>query len=146
MATIGEKLKALRVARGLSQRDVTEALGLADGHVSAIETGKIGNPRVDVAALLANYYGADLGELLREGATSTPGAESVAIVEMFEKHLTPGQRRLVLRWTTMLTEYWPGKDGELSESPSSQVERRKKASRQSQHGRQAPGRASAECI
>ena len=126
MATLGEKFKALRVASGRTLQEVTDALGLSDGHVAAIETGKIGNPRVDLAARLAQYYGADLGELLRDRELRELSPETLAIARLFEERLTPVQRRLMVQYAKLLAEYQPGHDGAPSESPASPVARRLK--------------------
>lgn len=119
MDTLGEKFKALRVAAGRTLKEVTDALGFASGYVYAIETGKIGNPRVDLAARLAQYYGADLGELLREGELRELSPESLAIARLFEERLTPVQRRLMVQYAKLLAEYQPGPDGKLSDSDAS---------------------------
>ena len=128
MAPLGEKFKVLRVAAGMTLQEVTDALGLADGHVAAIETGKFRNPRVDLAARLARYYGADLGELLRDGPLRGPSPESLAIVRLFEEQLTPAQRRLMVQYARLLAEYQQaGHDGAVSDSRPAAVAQRRKA-------------------
>jgi transcriptional regulator with XRE-family HTH domain len=104
MTELGEKLRALRSATGRTLKEVSDALGLADGHLAAIETGKIRNPRVAVVTALADYYGLNLGVLMNEHRQSELSPESLAIVRLFEETLTPALRRLILRYAQLLAE------------------------------------------
>ena len=112
MNTLGEKLKALRRASGRTLKEVTDALGLAAGHLGAIESGKIANPRAAVVATIAEYYGADLGELLELTEHSGLSAESNAIIKLFEEKLTPNERVLILRYAQLLVEHLHGTSDE----------------------------------
>lgn len=61
-----ERLKAARLAAGLSQVQVADALGVPQQHVSRVE---LGERRVDPTELaeLARLYGKPLGYFLEEG-------------------------------------------------------------------------------
>ncbi|HEU4754017.1 MAG TPA: helix-turn-helix transcriptional regulator [Armatimonadota bacterium] len=58
---IGRRLMLERVMRGLTQQDVADDLGVAQGTISAVETGasrgKLCNPTIGTAALIATYFG-----------------------------------------------------------------------------------------
>lgn len=54
--SIGENIKALRLEKGLTQRQVANELFMTVQMLSGIETG-IKQPSLNVALALANYYG-----------------------------------------------------------------------------------------
>lgn len=56
---IGELLKNKRLEKGLTQRDVADAVGVSEGTVSRWESGKIGNMRRDRIQALANTLSID---------------------------------------------------------------------------------------
>ncbi len=59
----GERLRALREARGLSQREVAEAIGCTQSTYSQWERALVGVP-LGQAYRLAAFFDEDLGELL----------------------------------------------------------------------------------
>lgn len=59
---MGDKIRALREARGLSQNDLAEALGINQSTVSNWERGKI-EPTLFNVRRLANILGVEPGEL-----------------------------------------------------------------------------------
>jgi Zn-dependent peptidase ImmA (M78 family)/DNA-binding XRE family transcriptional regulator len=63
-AVIGERLAAARRARGLTQQQAADALGIGRTTVTAIEKGDR-RPRAAELFTLARLYGRQLGELLR---------------------------------------------------------------------------------
>ncbi len=105
MKTLGEKLLALRSASGRTLKEVSDELGLADGHLAAIESGKIANPRAGVVAALADYYGVDIGALVNARQRLALSPETSEIVRLFEDKLTPEQRRLILRYAQLFLEH-----------------------------------------
>ena len=105
MKTLGEKLLALRSASGRTLKEVSDELGLADGHLASIETGKISNPRASVVAALADYYGVDIGTLVKARQRLALSPETSAIIRLFEDKLTPEQRRLILRYAQLFHEH-----------------------------------------
>ena len=56
------RVRELRVARGLTQKELGECLGVSRQAVNAIETGKF-DPSVWLAYDLANYFGVSIEEL-----------------------------------------------------------------------------------
>lgn len=55
--TIGERLKRLRIEKGLTQEEVGNILGVTKGAVQKYETGQIGNFRADTIKKLSILYG-----------------------------------------------------------------------------------------
>ena len=69
----GEKLRTLRQARGLSQRQLAMAARMTQGTVSKIEIGLL-EPMHSYAASLCEVLQVPLEELLAEPASRRPGA------------------------------------------------------------------------
>lgn len=63
MTTIGSRLAAIRVARGLTQRQVADLLGVISNQVARWERGA-GIPRVPMLIAIARYFDIDLHWLL----------------------------------------------------------------------------------
>jgi transcriptional regulator with XRE-family HTH domain len=61
---LGDRLKAARKERGLSQRQAARQSGVPGPHISMLETGRVRHPGTDVLIRLATAYGAPLAELL----------------------------------------------------------------------------------
>jgi transcriptional regulator with XRE-family HTH domain len=62
--TLGALLRAGRTARGLSLREVERRIGIANGHLSQIETNTIGKPEMAILWELAALYELDFARLL----------------------------------------------------------------------------------
>lgn len=105
---VGGRLKALRVARGLSQGDLAAALGLTFQQIQKYETGK---NRISASKLWdsAEYLGVDIGYFYLGfgGPQDRPAAAratvdvlghpaSVALMH-WAARLSPRQQRLALR-------------------------------------------------
>jgi transcriptional regulator with XRE-family HTH domain len=60
----GPTVKRLRLAKGLSQKDLAEAVGIDFGYLSNIERSKVNPPSRDVVLRIAKVLGADSDELL----------------------------------------------------------------------------------
>src|ERR1700675_577120 len=61
----GERIRSLRRAKKLKQREVAELLPMSPGHLSRIETGDYGPPSDEVIERLAQVLDADRLELMR---------------------------------------------------------------------------------
>jgi transcriptional regulator with XRE-family HTH domain len=64
---IGKKIRQLRKAKGLSQRQLAEVAGVAASHVGLIESGRIRNPRLDTLLKLSVALGFPRGHVLETG-------------------------------------------------------------------------------
>lgn len=62
--TFGQRLRELRKANNLSQRDLADRVGLDFTYLSKIENDKMGPPAADNISKLAELLGADSDELL----------------------------------------------------------------------------------
>jgi len=60
----GEKIRKLRVAKGLSQEELAFRAGIHRNYLGGIERGER-NPALDNIAAIAKALGVDLSELLR---------------------------------------------------------------------------------
>ncbi|HYM55955.1 MAG TPA: helix-turn-helix transcriptional regulator [Solirubrobacteraceae bacterium] len=61
----GERVRSLRRAKKLKQREVAERIPMSPGNLSRIETGDYGPPSDEVIERLADVLDADRLELLR---------------------------------------------------------------------------------
>ena len=75
MTPFGERLRQLRAERGMTQRQMAEAIGVSPAYLSALEHGKRGMPRwmlvQDIIACL-NIIWDDADELQRLALRSAP--------------------------------------------------------------------------
>jgi transcriptional regulator with XRE-family HTH domain len=75
MTPFGEKLRALRCERGLSQKDMAAALGVSAAYLSALERGKRGVPTWALIQKIIGYFNViwdDAEELQRLAESSRP--------------------------------------------------------------------------
>ena len=69
MTTVGEKIKSLRLARGISQNQLAKSAGISQAGLSAIES-TTKSPSVDTLGRVADALGISLAQLL--GAVEKP--------------------------------------------------------------------------
>jgi len=87
-ARLGERLRALRRARGLTLQDVASRAGLAVSTVSKVERGLMA-PTYDRFSQLADGLGVDIAELFSErGERFRPGEFAVARRGEYRRHET----------------------------------------------------------
>lgn len=87
--TLGERIHALRVGRGLSQGDVADALGVSRQSVSKWETdGSV--PELDKLIALSTRFGVSLDELVR-GEDAPSGAQPAPPAAPASSPAPPGQ-------------------------------------------------------
>lgn len=82
MATesIGERLRAARLARGLSLRGLAQSLGVSASLISQIETGKT-QPSVSTLYAIVTTLGISIDDLLDVGPFSSSAAPTAPIVQ-----------------------------------------------------------------
>lgn len=71
MKTMGERIRALRIARGLSQQELADQLGITKGAVMHWETGRTKNIKNETMLALVRILGTDQ-EFLLFGPDRTP--------------------------------------------------------------------------
>jgi|GEM_PF-1742121 len=54
---LGQQLKAVRLQRGLTQRELASLVGVSPAHISVIETGKVTNPGIELVQRIAAVLG-----------------------------------------------------------------------------------------
>jgi transcriptional regulator with XRE-family HTH domain len=65
MSTLAQVIKRAREAKGWSQEELAERLGVSKGWVGQVETGRIDRPRPQYLALLEQHLGVSRDELAR---------------------------------------------------------------------------------
>jgi transcriptional regulator with XRE-family HTH domain len=70
----GARVRALRRARKLTQRQVAQGIPMSPGNLSRLENGELGPPSDEVIAKLAGLLNADLNELLKLAGRDVGGA------------------------------------------------------------------------
>jgi transcriptional regulator with XRE-family HTH domain len=66
MRRFGEKLRALRLKRGLTMRALADVLGLkSHGFIGDLESGRK-HPSLELAVTLADYFGVSVDQLARD--------------------------------------------------------------------------------
>jgi transcriptional regulator with XRE-family HTH domain len=108
--TMARKLKAFRLASGLSAADVGDAIGKSPKTVQAWEVGR-GQPDADVLMELCEVYDVRISDFfldeqdydVREGLTS----DEVSLLRSY-RSLDPVRRDVVLVMVTALAEAWRG--------------------------------------
>jgi transcriptional regulator with XRE-family HTH domain len=66
MSRFGEKLRYLRLKRGLTMRELADALGFkSHGFIGDLESGRK-YPSLDLAVTVADYFGVTVDQLARD--------------------------------------------------------------------------------
>ncbi|NJO82802.1 MAG: helix-turn-helix transcriptional regulator [Blastochloris sp.] len=66
MSRFGEKLRYLRLNRGLTMRELADALGFkSHGFIGDLESGRK-YPSLDLAVTMADYFGVTVDQLARD--------------------------------------------------------------------------------
>ncbi len=61
---LGERIKALREKRGMTQTDLATRAGLSQAYVAMLEAGVKQNPSLDILNRLAKALGVKVGRLI----------------------------------------------------------------------------------
>ncbi|HEX5619040.1 MAG TPA: helix-turn-helix transcriptional regulator [Solirubrobacteraceae bacterium] len=92
LGSLGTVLRDARVARGMSLRDVERASGIANAHLSQLETGRIRKPDMGVLWELAGVYEIDFEQLV-QAAGHAVGGGSLTMAMRALDDLTDDERR-----------------------------------------------------
>lgn len=68
--TVGQRIRELREARGLSGNALAKLAGISQGHLRDIEIGRHKSPTLETARAIARALGVTLDNLIREPAES----------------------------------------------------------------------------
>ncbi len=119
MTPFGEKLRALRAARGLRQADMAKALEISAAYLSALEHGKRGAPSAGLIHQICQYFGLiwdDADELKQLARVSKPRvrlnlsgltAEQVALGNRLAKGLRAMDSEVVAAINQILDDAMP---------------------------------------
>lgn len=100
MTTIGDAVSRWRKERGWTQEELAAAAEMPQNHISAIETGRLVDPRASTLEKLARAFGVTTDELITGMAPPSAAGEPVSQV---------AQGDHVLR---QIGEVWEGLDDE----------------------------------
>jgi SOS-response transcriptional repressor LexA len=104
MTALGQRVKALRKARHLSQGELADAVGVERSYIAMIETGRTKNPSRDVLTGLARALEVPIEDLLIAAGylqVAPPEAE-LAEREIATKRLLTEMERLLQEYGTIL--------------------------------------------
>jgi transcriptional regulator with XRE-family HTH domain len=71
MSKLSTRLRAARIEKGLSARQLSKDAGLSHSHVAQIESGAM-SPGIDVVIALAVVLGTTVADLIGEDAAAKP--------------------------------------------------------------------------
>jgi transcriptional regulator with XRE-family HTH domain len=72
---IGDRLKKLRMAKGMTQLDLSKATGLSLSIIAQLEQGETANPRLNTVKALAKALGCKIDDLAQNGDDPPAGDE-----------------------------------------------------------------------
>ena len=76
--TIGERIKAFRLARGMTQKELGAQMGVDQSTVRKYEAGKL-NPKIETVKKIADALGVDTNALYGETKTDSRDFDSILI-------------------------------------------------------------------
>lgn len=112
----GEKLRRLRLSRGLDQRGLAAKVGIKQPTLSGYERNSIANPKSENVRKLAEFYGVSIEDLMLP-EPADPGPEPMtdreALAELLAlwNRMTPDRRRVVLEVARAMPTNGPDSDG-----------------------------------
>ena len=100
MTYFGTKLRALRAARGLSQAELAQQLGLTKSSVNMYERGER-EPGFDTLTAIALYFGCGVDELLGIPKTVHADRLAEAAPQSPDASLSPDEQALLERYRAL---------------------------------------------
>jgi len=67
--TFGKRIRALREARGMSQRDAAKGMGVSSGFLAQLEGGTNDNPTIATVRKISEFYGVTVDVLIPSDAS-----------------------------------------------------------------------------
>jgi transcriptional regulator with XRE-family HTH domain len=106
VSELGDQLARARTERGETLRQVEEATGIPNAHISQIEKGHIESPSPNVLWGLATHYGLDFAKLMELAGHAAPAGQRKQrnLVAAFRAmdDLTTNEQNEVLRYMAEL--------------------------------------------
>ncbi|MBJ7593068.1 MULTISPECIES: helix-turn-helix domain-containing protein [Aeromonas] len=97
MTHIGDNIKRIRKAAGLSQQELAERCGISKSQLSRLESGEQQNPLIQTIIPIATALGASLDEIVYGETTETMTYLSKAMEELPEADKA-AIRKLIRGW------------------------------------------------
>lgn len=98
MATFSERLKELRKAKGVTQKNVADAIGVAERGIRRYEAGDV-TPGFDVITALAEYFKVSTDYML--GVVTNPDSFEQELVNIFHG-LDTNERNALIKFAEFL--------------------------------------------
>ncbi len=108
VSVFAQKLREIRHARGMTQRDLARVTHLAESYISRLENGTIA-PGIDLVARLARTLGIPFEELFQKIETPTEAALAIAaeqahhLLESILESRDPGYISLLVQMLALLS-------------------------------------------
>jgi len=99
MSTTGNRIKALREALGLTQKELAKRSGLKQAAISHIERGRSSRPMNDTVSRIAPALGVTMEELV---GTAAPSNTMVPELEAAFRRLNESDRKLIVKLAVRL--------------------------------------------
>jgi len=99
---LGERIKEFRKARGLSQEQLAESVGIEHKHVSRLEVGK-SYPTIDRLEKIAEALNVPMGRFFDCG-DSWVDAQRVGKIEAMMKELDKNYQGIVTQFSSIMKE------------------------------------------
>jgi len=100
---LGERIKEIRKAKGLTQEQLAELVDIEQKHVSRIELGK-NAPTIDRLEMIAKALNVPMGSFFESG-NQEANAERVAKIERMVRDLDEDYHRIILKFSQILKEF-----------------------------------------
>lgn len=116
MTPFGEKLRKLRDERGLTQKDMAQAIGVSAAYLSALEHGRRGQPTWDLLQRIIGYLNIiwdDAEELQNLAAVSHPritidtgglSPEATELANLLARHIRILDQDMIKNMSAQLLE------------------------------------------
>lgn len=104
---VAEKLRIVRRARGLTQQELADLVGVDKGHISKIESGKIKNPGKNVLKKITDELGLPLRAIAPDAWYEGETELSIEAATVNDRRLTEEQ---IIALLTIYKSFLP-KDG-----------------------------------
>jgi transcriptional regulator with XRE-family HTH domain len=115
MTDIGQKIRDLRIEKGLSLQQIADGVCCSKAHIWELETGKSNNPSLGLLKRLAGHFGVTVAGLVGEAVE--PGDEQIMKMNRDLKYLSEADRALI---EDLIASMKKRKAGLLREAPSAQ--------------------------
>lgn len=100
---LGERIKEIRKAKGLTQEQLAELVDIEQKHVSRLELGK-NAPTIDRLEKIAAALNVPMGSFFDSG-NQEANAERAAKIERMVSELNEDYRRIILKFSEILKEF-----------------------------------------